>query len=38
MSVMMKMVVFEEWQKTNYLSEYQAAKTKMISQIENVSC
>lgn len=37
MSVMMKMVVFEEWQKTNYLSEYQAAKTKMISQIENYS-
>lgn len=37
MSVMMKMVVFEEWQKTNYLSEYHAAKTKMISQIGNYS-
>lgn len=37
MSVMMKMVVFEEWQKTNYLSEYHAAKTKMINQIGNYS-
>ena len=37
MSVMMKMVVFEEWQKKSYLSEYQKAKTQMIKQIGNYS-